>query len=97
MDKNETAPDVAPITADEFLQAYMVNLIKAKNKFPDLYTWVGTDVLEVFRRSATSFREGTYSRHSHAVKWTCKQLGLKNTREVIDDIFANQTNNEGEN
>ena len=77
---------------DAFLSALMKNLILAKNKYPDLYTWPESDVLEVFRRLAESMREGTYSRHTHAVKWTCKELGIPCTRNAIDDVFKNETN-----
>ncbi len=74
---------------EAFLSAYMKNLIIAKNKFPDRYAWTHSDVLEVFRRMAESFRQGTYDRHCHAVKLTCKELGIACTRQAIDSIFSN--------
>lgn len=89
------APNAETVSqVDAFLSAYMKNLIIAKNKFPKLYEWKESDVLEVFRRMASSFRQGLYSRHCHAVRMTCKELGIKNTREAIDAIF--QPKNEGE-
>jgi hypothetical protein len=80
------------VTPDEFLGALMGNLIKAKNKFPDQYVWPDADVLEVFRRFADSLRSGTYSRHCHAIKWTCRDLKIKNDRASIDAVFANEIN-----
>jgi hypothetical protein len=72
---------------EKFLGLYMKNLILAKNKFPAQYQWPESDILEVFRRMVESFKAGTYSRHGHAVKWTCKEMGIPNTREAIDQIF----------
>lgn len=80
--------------SDLFLSALMKNLILAKNKFPDLYQWPDADLLEVFRRLAESMREGTYSRHAHAIKWTCKELNIPCTRESIDQVFKNETINQ---
>lgn len=73
---------------DAFLSVLMKNLIEAKNKYPDQYNWQHADILDVFRRFAESMREGTYTRHCHAIKWTCKELGIPNTRQAIDKIFT---------
>lgn len=75
-------------TPDNFLALYMKNLIKAKNKYPEMYNWNdGVDVLEVFRRMSDAFKRGTYDRHSHAIKWTCKEIGIPHTRDAITKIF----------
>ncbi len=78
-----------PVKVDReiFLQSLMKNLIVAKNKFPDVYTWPESDVLEVFRRFVESLENGTYSRHVHAIKWTIKELKMKDDRETINLIF----------
>lgn len=68
----------------------MKNLIVAKNKFPDLYEWPQTDILSVFRRFVESLESDTYSRHCHAVKWTCRELGIKNDRKTINNIFKGE-------
>lgn len=82
--KSEVSKEQTP---DNFLSVYFANLIKAKNKHPDLYQWSEVDVLDVFRRMSESLRNGTYDRHGHAVKWTCKDLGIAHTRTAIDKIF----------
>jgi hypothetical protein len=73
-----------------FYEALMRNLIKAKLKYPKQYNWPDTDISEVFMKLAQSCREGTYSRHNHAIRWTCKELGIEHSREAIDAIFNNK-------
>jgi hypothetical protein len=76
-----------PVTREMFLQAFMRNLILAKNKYPETYLWPDVDVLQVFRAFVQSFTDGTFSRHGHAVKWTCKELGIENDRTFILKLF----------
>ncbi len=70
-----------------FLQVYMKHLLEAKKRFPDQYEWTGVDALDVFRRVAESFRNGTYCRQSLPIKLTCKELKVPYTREAINRIF----------
>jgi hypothetical protein len=90
----EPAAPVKPaiITPDEFMSVFFRHLIEAKNKHPESYEWGDIDVLEVFRRFSESFRTGTYTRHCHAVKWTCKELKIKWDRKAIDAIFEGDQN-----
>ena len=81
---------------DAFLSAFIKNLLLARKKYPDQYKWASeVTTIDVIRRSSESFRNGTYSRHCHAVKWTCKELGIACTRAAIDKIFKESQDTNG--
>lgn len=76
--------------AETFLSLYFANLAKAKAKYPEQNNWLEKDILEVFRAMSESLRNGTYDRFHYALKQTCKDIGIKNSREEIDNIFKNE-------
>lgn len=84
---------------DEFLSNLMKNLLLAREKFPNdpQNQWVATDILEVFRRFVESLESGTYSRHCHAIRWTCRDLKIKNDRASIDAVFQTTIQTKKEN
>ena len=78
------------VSQERFLEVYMKNLIKAKKKFPDKYTWEMTEVFRIFKVMVQAFREGNYDRDGYAVKWTCNELRMKNDKRKIAKIFGTQ-------
>ncbi len=82
-----TAPQVM-ISRDLFLETFMKNLVLAKNKYPEIYTWAELNILEVFRGYVETLENGTFTKHVHAIKWTCRELKIENDRETIQKIFT---------
>jgi len=83
-----TASRPSEVTRDLFLEVFMRNLIEAKNKSPERYVWTSLNVLDVFRAFVESFENGSFSKNTEAVKWTCKELKIDNSRESIAKIFG---------
>ena len=72
---------------EKFLSVLMLKLIESHNS--GVYHLPG--VLDVYRRLVMNIREGIYSRHSKPIVETCKELGIKNDRETIDELFNPET------
>lgn len=79
---------VDPNKLKQWMEIYEINLIVAKDKFPDQYLFDADQVPVVATRMLTAFITGSYLKKGKAIQNTCKKLGIPNTYWAINTFLA---------
>lgn len=74
--------------SDRFFSAYYNNLKRAHTEHPTEYTWPESELPIVFERMRVALERGSANIHSHAIRWTCKEVGIKHTYKAIQAFLA---------
>ena len=72
---------------DKWMNVYEKNLKKAVETKTNYYNWPVENVPQVAQKMGEAFKLGSYSKDGFAVKWTCKELGLKHTYTAINEFL----------
>lgn len=72
---------------DKFIEVYRVKLKEAVRTRPEIYVWPLSEVPTVVNRMRAALIAGSYNHDTLAIKWTCKELGIKFTRRAIEAFF----------
>lgn len=73
---------------EQWMEAYTPNLRRAVTERPDEYAFGLEGVPRVADRMRAAFERGSYNHDGHAIKWTCKALGIPHTRKAICAFLA---------
>ena len=72
---------------DQFVVVYAAELENAVRKRPEMYGFGLDCVPIVVEKMRNAFYEGSYIYDSHAIRATCKVLGIKHTRKAMEAFF----------
>lgn len=75
---------IDPAKLDTFCAHYGPNLERAVRERPDEYAFPIEEVPLVLGRMRAALERGSYNHAGHALRWTCKALGMKHTRTAIE-------------
>lgn len=76
---------------DVFTKQYSMELSKAVIDHPEDYPWwPQTQVSAVVARMRQGFERGSFNKDCHAIKNTCKVLGIKYTYGAIREYFKKE-------
>jgi hypothetical protein len=73
-----------------FKLVYSINLKKAHSQYPDQYSWPSGELLNVYERMCAAIDRMSFNKDSHAIRWTCKALGIKHTYREIGSFFTSE-------
>lgn len=73
---------------DKFMEIYEKNLRRAIREYPEDYYYGEETVPEVSQKMKSAFCRRSYNKDSHAIKWTCKELGIKHTYSDINGFVG---------
>jgi hypothetical protein len=82
-----------PINPENFAlwcNEYAKQLPLAVVKYPENYSWPLENAPMVAEKMNAAFERGSYNYDSHAIKMTCKALGLKHTKTAIEGFLRAQ-------
>lgn len=69
---------------DLFAAVYKIELKKARENFPEFYSWPETDLDLVFNRMMDAVLRGSYNKDGQALKATFKAFGLRHTYKALN-------------
>ena len=69
---------------DTFMATYRKKLIEAREKYPEVYDWAPNELDARCARLRRGIIDGTYLRSGHALRATCKALGIRCTYAAIN-------------
>lgn len=72
----------------KFADLYRANLLKAREKYQNGYFWPVEELDTVHSKMMVALIRGTANKDSHAIKWTCKELGIKPTYTEIKKFLG---------
>lgn len=79
---------VNPAQLARFCEMYGPNLERAVREKGDEYAFQIEEVPQVLGRMRAALERGSYNHAGHALRWTCKELGLKHTRRAIEAFLV---------
>ena len=75
----------------KFVDMYTLQLRKAVETRPDLYSWPVSEVPTVVAKMVKALEMGSYNKGGLGMQWTCKALGIKYTYASINSYFSDQS------
>lgn len=71
----------------KFMATYQANLEAAIKAKPEDYAFPTSLIPTVCQRMEEAFVRGSYNYTGHAIKLTCKDVGIKHTRKSMEEYF----------
>lgn len=72
---------------EKWMQVFEAKLREAIQNHPDEYAYPLSEIEFVLHRMRGAFERGSYNKDSHAIKATCKHLGIKHTYAAIAEFI----------
>ena len=72
---------------DKFIEVYARMLLKAVQENRKDYSYNEHEVPMIVDRMKAAFQRGSYNKDGLAIKWTCKELGIKYTYSAINQYL----------
>lgn len=79
---------VNPERLAQFCAKYGPNLERAVREKGSEYAFPIEEVPLVLNRMRAALERGSYNHEGHALRWTCKELGIKHTRIAIESFLT---------
>lgn len=73
---------------ERFKKIYEKNLTIAYHKYPEVYYWPQERLPHIVSSITDGLANGSANKDSHAIKWTCKELGINHTYKAIKEFLT---------
>ena len=77
---------------DTFKEVYTRMLTRAVTEHPEEYRYPISDVPAVVNRMMTAIEHASYNKDGYALRWTCRELGIKWTYGSINGYLHGYDN-----